>query len=164
MASREFIESRAEMEALLRQGSMGHLGLSVKGQPYVVPLNYAYVDGRILFHCALSGAKLDHIRANERVCFTVARQTGRVHQHAGQDPCQVDSDSVICIGTAHLIENLEARQAALNAFNRRFHPDGTDIGTERTRNCMAVEIRIVEMTGRREREAGVTYWRWRFQH
>ena len=58
MQSREFLESRQEMERLLREETIGYLGLSMGDDPYVVPLNYAYVDGRILFHCAMTGRKL----------------------------------------------------------------------------------------------------------
>ena len=86
MAEREFIVSRTEMEELLQQEVLGCLGLAGEEGPYVVPLNYAYVDGRILFHCGLTGKKLDHIRANPQVCFCVARQTGRVDDHGKTGP------------------------------------------------------------------------------
>jgi nitroimidazol reductase NimA-like FMN-containing flavoprotein (pyridoxamine 5'-phosphate oxidase superfamily) len=162
MSSQEFVESRDEMEALLREEAVGYLGLSMDGQPYVVPLNYAYVEGKIRFHCALTGLKLDHIRANPQVCFAVARQTGRVREHANQDPCHVDSESVICYGTARIIETSEERQPALDAFNGRFNPDAEPISLERAARCGAVEITIREMTGRRERERERTYWRYRF--
>ena len=163
MSSHPFIESRDEMETLLREETVGYLGLSMDGQPYVVPLNYAYVEGKIYFHCALTGLKLDHIRANPQVCFTVARQTGRVREHTGQDPCHVDSDSVICTGVARIVEPAEERQPALDAFNARFNPDAEPIAPERTANCGAVEITVHEMTGRRERERERTYWRYRFR-
>jgi hypothetical protein len=163
MSSREFIESRDEMEAILREEVVGYLGLSMDGQPYVVPLNYAYVEAKIYFHCALTGAKLDAIRANPQVCFTVARQTGRVREHANQDPCHVDSDSVICYGTARIIETAEGRQPALDAFNGRFNSDAEPISLKRAEDCGAVEIAIHEMTGRRERERQRTCWRWRFE-
>lgn len=54
MQSKEFIVSRHEMEELLREEVIGYLGLSMDGKPYVVPLNYGYVEGRILFHGALT--------------------------------------------------------------------------------------------------------------
>ena len=162
MSSREFTESRDEMEAILREEVVGYLGLSLDGRPYVVPLNYAYVEGKIYFHCALTGTKLDYIRANPRVCFTVARQAGHVREHAGQDPCHVDSDSVICYGTARIIETVEGRQPALDAFNERFNPGAEPISLERAANCGAVEIAVHEMTGRRERERERIYWRYTF--
>jgi nitroimidazol reductase NimA-like FMN-containing flavoprotein (pyridoxamine 5'-phosphate oxidase superfamily) len=158
MAEPAFIASREEMEQILREGELGYLGLAGEGQPYVVPLNYAYAAGKILFHCALAGQKLDAIRRNPRVCFTVGRQTGEIRDHAGA-PCHVDSDSVICYGRARLLDDLTERAAALNAFNRRFRPEAPDLPRERVEQCMAVEITIAEMTGRQERERIRTYWR-----
>jgi nitroimidazol reductase NimA-like FMN-containing flavoprotein (pyridoxamine 5'-phosphate oxidase superfamily) len=166
MASREFIESRLEMEKLLREEVIGYLGLSMDGESYVVPLNYGYVDGKILFHCALTGKKLDYLRANPQVCFTVGRQSGEVRRHAGGNPCHIDSESVICFGTARVIEDPQERKAALNAFNRCFNPDAEEITLERALGCAAVEIAISEMTGRREQQEDRkrTYWRYTFQH
>lgn len=153
-----FIESREEMERILREEVLGYLGLAGETQPYVVPLNYSYAAGKILFHCALTGRKLDAIRRNPRVCFTVGRQTGEVRDHAGS-PCHVDSDSVICYGRARLLDDLTERATALNAFNRRYRPEAADLPAERVEQCMAVEITITEMTGRRERDRQRTYWR-----
>jgi nitroimidazol reductase NimA-like FMN-containing flavoprotein (pyridoxamine 5'-phosphate oxidase superfamily) len=162
MAIKEFIKARQEMEQLLREQVIGFLGLSVGGNLYVVPLNYAYVDGRIIFHCALTGKKLDYIRANPDVCFTVARQSGRVRRHGEGDPCHLDSDSVICYGKARIIEDPRARQAVLNDFNHSFNPDAENITLESAEKCGAVVIDVTEMTGRRERERETTYWRHAF--
>jgi nitroimidazol reductase NimA-like FMN-containing flavoprotein (pyridoxamine 5'-phosphate oxidase superfamily) len=158
MAEPAFIESRAEMEQILREEVLGYLGLAGNAQPYVVPLNYVYAAGKILFHCALTGQKLDAIRRNPCVCFTVGRQTGEVRDHAGA-LCHVDSDSVICYGRARLLDDPAERAAALNAYNRRYRPEAPDVPAERVAQCMAVEITITEMTGRQERDRRRTYWR-----
>ena len=142
----------------MREEEIGYLGLADDGQPYVVPLNYAYAAGKILFHCALTGRKLDAIRRNPHVCFTVGRQIGVVRDHTGA-PCHVDADSVICAGRARLLEDLTERAAALNVFNRRYRPTVADLPRERVAQCMAVEITITTMTWRRERDRQRTYWR-----
>jgi nitroimidazol reductase NimA-like FMN-containing flavoprotein (pyridoxamine 5'-phosphate oxidase superfamily) len=158
----EFIDSKTEMEEILRQETIGWLGLSGDGGPYVVPLNYAYVDGRILFHCALEGLKLDRIRANPEVCLSVGRQSGEVRRHAGGGVCHVDSDSVICFGRARILDDIAERTAALNAFQRAFRPDAVPIPEQDVKRCGAVEIVIREMTGRRERARQRTFWRYVF--
>jgi nitroimidazol reductase NimA-like FMN-containing flavoprotein (pyridoxamine 5'-phosphate oxidase superfamily) len=162
MEEQGFIESREEMEQLLREEEIGYLGLSVDGKAYVVPLNYSYSEGKIYFHCGLKGKKLVGMKANPQVCFTVARQLGRVREHAGGNPCHVDSDSVICYGKARMIEDLKERSEALNAFNRRYRPNAADVLEERVKKCGVVEINISEMTGRRERERKRTCWRYVF--
>ncbi len=90
--------SRQQMEAILKDEVIGYLGLAQNEQPYVVPLNYAYLDGKILFHCALEGKKLDYLRPNPQVCFTVGRQDGVIRRHSDTDLCHPDTDSVICYG------------------------------------------------------------------
>lgn len=162
MEEQGFIESREEMEKFLREEEIGYLGLSLGSNPYVVPLNYYYEDGKIFFHCGFRGKKFDYMKSNPQVCFTVARQPGWMREHAGGDPCHVDSDSVICYGKARVLEDIDERKRALNAFNRRFKPDAANIALERVMNCCAVEITVSEMTGRQEREKKRTYWRYTF--
>jgi len=163
MPEHKFTDSRSEMEQMLNEEGWGCLGLSVDDRPYVVPLNYSYHDGKIFFHCALKGKKLDALRANPNVCFTVARQPGTVRRHAEGDPCHVDSDSVICYGTARVLDDPVERAAALNLFNRSFRPKADDIAMERVMKCGVVEITLSEMTGRRERARKRTFWRHVFQ-
>ena len=162
MEKQGFIESRDEMEKFLREEEIGYLGLSGDAKPYVVPLNYYYTDGKIYFHCGLKGKKITAMKKDPQVCFTVARQLAEVREHPGGDPCHVDSDSVICNGTARMIEDLDERSMALNAFNRRYRPDAPDVPEERVRKCCVVEITISEMTGRREKKKKRTHWRYVF--
>jgi nitroimidazol reductase NimA-like FMN-containing flavoprotein (pyridoxamine 5'-phosphate oxidase superfamily) len=158
MEEQEFIESRDEMERLLREERIGYLGLALNGKPYVGPLNYRHAGGKIWFHCGFKGKKLDYLKGNPDVCFVVVRQAGWVREHAGGNPCHVDNDSVICYGKARVIADLDERENALNAFNRRFRPDAADIARERVENCCVVEIAISEMTGRQERDRKRTCW------
>jgi nitroimidazol reductase NimA-like FMN-containing flavoprotein (pyridoxamine 5'-phosphate oxidase superfamily) len=158
-----FIDSREEMEAILRESPFGFLGMALDGRPYVVPLNHAYAEGRILFHCALEGRKLDYLRLNPRVCYTVARQPGAdVRRHEEGDPCHMDCESVICYGIARVVEDLADRQAVLNAYNRHYFPDAAEISSTSVEGCAAVEITVEEMTGRREHNRELTCWRHRF--
>ena len=163
MQSRKFLESLEEMEKILHEETIGYLGLSMGNDPYVVPLNYAYVDGKILFHCAMTGQKLDYLKKNRRVCFTVARQFGEIRRHAEGNPCHVDSDSVICYGKARVPEDIEERKEVLNTFNRCFKPDAEEIPLKDVKKCCAVVIEITEMTGRRERKRQRTYWKYSFK-
>ncbi len=61
-----------ETAAILREGSSGVLSvLGDDGYPYGVPLSYLYEDGKLYFHCALSGHKLDALRREPRASFCV---------------------------------------------------------------------------------------------
>ena len=62
-------------EECLRILACGYRGfLSVIGDggyPYTVPINFVFEDGKLYFHCAKEGHKLDALRACDKACFTV---------------------------------------------------------------------------------------------
>jgi nitroimidazol reductase NimA-like FMN-containing flavoprotein (pyridoxamine 5'-phosphate oxidase superfamily) len=112
-----------------------------------------------LLHCAVRGSKLEIIRNNPNVCFTVSRHFGEMVSHPQGAKCHINSDSVICYGRARIIDNVEERCAVLNAFNRCLQPTAKEITLEEVEQCSAVEIVVDEMTGRSERDGKCTYWK-----
>jgi nitroimidazol reductase NimA-like FMN-containing flavoprotein (pyridoxamine 5'-phosphate oxidase superfamily) len=154
MSGNQAIDALESIEAVLRGQTMGLLGLCRDGLPYVVPITYGYVPGRVLMHCALVGLKLEYLRANPQVCFTVARQSGEVVRHPQGADCPVDWDSVICYGTARVVEELDERRALLNEFNRCLQPQAPDVSLDAASGCYAIEITLSHMTGRRQRHGG----------
>ena len=61
--------------ALLRGCRVAHLGLVSGGDPYVVPINYAF-DGEYVYFHSLPGKKVDAVRAHPRVCVQVEEVEG----------------------------------------------------------------------------------------
>ena len=60
---------------ILNNASHGVLALDGDdGYTYAVPLNYAYKDGKIYFHAALTGHKLDAIKNNDKISFCVVNK------------------------------------------------------------------------------------------
>lgn len=140
----------AQTEKILRDGSTGVLSvLGENGYPYALPLNYVYLDGKIYFHCARTGHKLDAIRQCEKVSFCVVERD-RVISRA----FATDYRSAILFGRARLVPDEEAglKREALEALNRKYAPDYYEEGREEIRkdwdNVQIVEIRIDHMTGK----------------
>ena len=52
------------------------------GYPYAVPVNYFYDSdaGKIYFHGARVGHKVDALKASDKVCFTVCAEHGCIWQ------------------------------------------------------------------------------------
>jgi len=123
--------SQDEMERFVKEHSYGRLGLCFENEPYVVPVAYGYEQGRIYFHSARQGKKLDFIRKNNRVCFQV-------------DEWQKGWASVICYGKASLREDAEAKKKCFQILTRQ------ELSEEHLQNvnaCIGI-IQIEEMTGR----------------
>ncbi len=61
-----------EAEDILNRGTAGVLSLADQdGRPYGVPLSYLYAEGKLIFHCASAGRKLDCIAHDPRASFCV---------------------------------------------------------------------------------------------
>ena len=96
--SEKEIKEREEIEPILEKSEIGRLGTCFEWEPYVVSLSFAYHDGKIVFHCARRGKKLDNIAKNPRVCFEV--DAGDVI--SAENPCEFSCRyrSVIACGEA----------------------------------------------------------------
>ena len=60
----------AEIETVLKENTLGHLGCNDGFNTYVYPVNYLY-DGKYIICHAQAGAKIKVMRQNKRVCFQV---------------------------------------------------------------------------------------------
>lgn len=111
--------SPAACDAILQAGTSGVLALSgADGQPYAVPLSYVYHEGKIYFHCAKTGHKLDLLDQNPKASFCVIGQDQVV-------PEQYTTyyRSVIVFGTVRRLTAGEEKRAAILALARRYSPD-----------------------------------------
>jgi nitroimidazol reductase NimA-like FMN-containing flavoprotein (pyridoxamine 5'-phosphate oxidase superfamily) len=86
-----------EIEQFLTCARVGRLGILLEDGPYVVPVGYAYADGKIFFHTCSKGLKMDALRQNPNVCFEV--------DEALSDASMFKS--VIAFGTAEIINDQE---------------------------------------------------------
>lgn len=55
---------------MLREGCIARLGCVSEGEPYVVPVSYAFDGDSVLIH-SLPGRKITAMRANPRVCLQI---------------------------------------------------------------------------------------------
>ena len=118
MTKREFqITDEAKIRAILDTAKVLHLGLAVDNEPYVVPMNYGYTmeDGKLVLylHSALKGKKLDMMRENPKVFFSIECD---LLPFEGQVACQygLSYSSLMGRGTARLLENVEEKMEAMS--------------------------------------------------
>ena len=108
-----------ECVAILQSATSGVLGLiGDGGYPYIVPISHCYANGKLYFHSAVSGHKVDAIKNESKCSF-----------------CVIDKDdvqpakyttyfrSVIAFGKISILENDDERIEALRMIGRRFNPN-----------------------------------------
>lgn len=62
--------NKEEIDEVISQNLVGHLGCHADGKTYIVPVSYAY-DGKYLYARSLEGMKLEMMRKNPQVCFQI---------------------------------------------------------------------------------------------
>ena len=106
-----------QIRHILDTAKVLHLGLSVNDEPYVVPMNYGYTmeDGKLVLylHSAVKGKKLDMIRANPKVFFSI--DCDRM-PFEGRVACQYGLvySSIMGRGTATIVEDVEEKKQAMS--------------------------------------------------
>ena len=140
--------SEEETVGILQSCTAGVLAVTGDdGYPYAVPISYAYQDGRLYFHMARSGHKLDGIRRDDRVSFCVI-QMDEVQPAAFTTHYR----SAIAFGRARILTADSEIQAAMESLARKYSLGYLQSGREEIRkewkNFLAVEVTIEHMTGK----------------
>lgn len=155
---REMRRKRQQMDAadcieLLKNGTSGVLAVNGEdGYPYTVPLNYVYEDGKLYFHCATSGHKMDAILKDGKVSFCVVGMEQIV-------PSKFTTyyQSVVVFGKASVVEEDAEKMEAAVKLADRFSPEETHAARDAEisgawKALSIVRIDIVHMTGKQAKE------------
>lgn len=140
-----------ECETVLSSAQRGILAVhGENGYPYGLPVNHLFLDGKIYFHCAKAGHKLDAVRADDKVCFTVLSEP--VRNPGEWWNCFT---SVICFGRISEVTDDREKDRILRLIGTRFFPEGYDLEKDmanNARNALILEIKIDYMSGKKVRE------------
>ncbi len=109
----------AACRAVLQKGTSGVLALKEgdDGYPYAVPLSYRYDGGKIYFHCAKTGHKIDAAAACSKASFCVVDQDVVVPEEY-----TTRYRSVIIFGTIRIMEDGEEKRAAMERLALKYAP------------------------------------------
>ena len=122
-----FREMRRKRQQLSEEKSIGILQKSTagtlallgdNGYPYAVPISYVYADGKLYFHSALSGHKIDAIKNCGKASFCVI----------DKDDVQPEKyttyfRSVIAFGRIHIIEDAQEKLETARLLGDRYNPN-----------------------------------------
>jgi len=151
---RRVAQQLPEGEALeiLKNGSSGVLAVAGdEGYPYAVPLSYTYSEGKLFFHVARSGHKLDAIARNDKVSFCVVAQDEVVPENF-----TTRYRSVVVFGRARVLMDDAEKRRALRLLVEKYSPgflaEGEDEITSAWERFHALELRIEHMTGKAAKE------------
>lgn len=139
-------------EDILKNGLTGVLAvLGDDEYPYAVPLNYVYENGKIYFHCARSGHKLDAIRKHNKVSFCVIDKDQIVPEIFA-----TNYRSAIAFGKAKEVENDAEKISIMRLLNNKYAPGLFDEGEREIQKdwniLTVIRIEVEHLTGKEAAE------------
>jgi len=149
---RRFKQQLPEEECLdiLEKAPRGVLAvLGDEGYPYTVPLNFVYHEGRLYFHTAFEGHKIDAIKNYDKASFCVLYEG---YQNPGE--WWYYFKSVIAFGKVRIMEDRDEINEKLRLLAMKYMP-AEEIEPDMAKNAHRagmIELSIEHVTGKRVEE------------
>ena len=123
-----------------------------EGYPYAIPINFYYKEetGKIYFHGARAGHKVDALKKNDKVCFTVYG-----NEHIKDEAWAPYMQSVVVFGRCRLLESCPETMALLKTLAMKYYPNEQIADQEMASSGSAVqmyEIEIEHLSGKEVQE------------
>ncbi|SDB18672.1 hypothetical protein SAMN02910417_01415 [Eubacterium oxidoreducens] len=123
------------------------------GYPYGMPINHYYneEDGKIYFHGAKAGHKIDAIKACDKASYCVYNDG-----FTKEGDWALNITSVIIFGRIHLVEDEELSLKICSELTRKFTDDQAYLDKEIAnsfKNVQCLELVLEHMTGKLVNEA-----------
>ena len=140
--------SDEESVGILQRATSGTLALlGDNGYPYSVPISYVYSDGRLYFHSALTGHKVDAIRNCDKASFCVIDQDCVKPQEY-----TTYFRSVIAFGRIHIVEDETEKLEAARLLGNRYNPNHDEALQKEIEHglarMLAIRLDIEHLTGK----------------
>ena len=145
--------SQDEAKNLLRSSRRGVLAVNGdEGYPYAIPINYLYDEenNKIIFHGAKAGHKVDSIKKNDKICFTVFGNETFIEENWAPY-----LQSVVVFGRCHLVENRDDIISLVKKFALKYYPNEDMVNEEIANSRKGVQmfdIKIEHLSGKKVQE------------
>ena len=115
------VYDRQLVYGILDEGFICHVGFVVEGQPFVIPTGYARVDEQLFIHGSQVSRMLRTLSSGIDVCVSVTLVDGLVLARSAFHH-SINYRSVVMFGRATIVDDREAKLAALFAFSEQVIP------------------------------------------
>ncbi len=117
--------------------------------PYVLPMNFGYMDKTVYLHSAPDGRKIDILNSNSNVCITFSTDSELVFQHQ-QVACsyRMRSTSVIITGMVEFVEDDAGKIEVLDILMENYSVDNFKYSKPAVRNVKVWKVKADTITCR----------------
>lgn len=148
------ILDKSIIESILTKSEICRIGIQDIDSPYIVPLNYGYDSGKIYFHSASQGRKIELLRKNNKVSFEIEFSSEIIK---GSNPCSWTAKyrSLMGTGTIDIISDADGIRRGLDLIMNHY---GSNEGTYEEGylgRIVILQLNIDTITGKQSGEWGL---------
>lgn len=117
-----------------------------EGYPYAIPMNHIYIDGKLYFHCAKAGHKIDAVNRDNKVSFCVM---DKGYNKDGEWALNINS--VVVFGRISTVSDPQFAVEVIRKLGLKYYPNPEDVESEINTHMSRVQIlqlTIDHMTGK----------------
>ncbi len=145
------IEFIPEMEHIIDKCEVCHVAMvNEKGEPYVLPMNFAYHDQVIYLHSGPEGKKIDILEKNNQVCINFS--TDYDLRHVNEEvACSYSMryKSVLVYGKVEFVDELKQKEEILNQVMHKYvQKSDFKYSGPAIKNVKVWKVKAVKMEGR----------------
>lgn len=122
------VDDPQAIESVLSECEYGVLSLISDGEPYGVAVNFAYREGKIYFHGAIEGRKVEAIGESAKVAFLVVKPYAYIPSYFSDTsaayPATQFFTSVHISGEAIRVSDEREKAFGLTALMEKMQPEG----------------------------------------
>lgn len=139
-----------QVEEIIRKCSYCTVSIiDLEGNPYAIPMNFAYQDGVIYLHSGAEGGKIEMVTRHPQVCITFCEGHELVYMHR-QVACSysMKSRSVVCRGKVRFIEEMDEKRQVLDILMKQYTENECGYAEPAVRSVKVWEVRVEKLTCR----------------
>jgi len=143
------IESRVEMDEIIRGSHVCRIALAMDNKPYIVPVSFGYDGESIYIHTAKEGKKINYIKNNNNICFEFEQNVKLFEDKKNACKWTFSYESVIGFGKIFELESSGQKEIGLNKIMFQYSGKEWVFGEDKLNNIRVWKIEITSMTGKR---------------
>ena len=140
------VYGRAQIDAILDDGLICHVGFIADGLPFVIPTGYVRVESQIYFHGSAASRMIRVLALGADVCVTVTLLDGLILARSAFHH-SMNYRSVVILGKPRLVTDSIEKLVALRSFTNKVARDRWDeVRQPNEQEMKATSVMVLQLT------------------
>ena len=144
--------TKSQIEEILKAEKVGTLAtINEDNSPYITPMHFVYENENIYIHGLPAGQKLDNIKRNPDVCFSVYHMDELLLDDE-RKPCDINIkyQSVIIQGKASILTEADKKKKILENIVEKYTPElkGRELPDDMVKGTAVIKKDELVITGK----------------